>query len=235
MASRLSTALIALVIVALLARSMERDAFGRYSATLALFQVLDILVDGGSLQAAVRAVAKKSSCARAAVRAAVEFRFFTASISIVIATAVAWILNDPQVGLVTIAAFTFFTHAAGVGVAVLHADIDYKQSESFRVLGSMLGLFATIWLIGGGITDAGSMLVAVYAGSALSNLGLAVSVKSDIPPGGDPIDKKAFWKESIALGLGGVVRQTYYSLNPILARALAGDLAGARFAPAYRI
>ncbi|MFN0206610.1 MAG: polysaccharide biosynthesis C-terminal domain-containing protein, partial [Planctomycetota bacterium] len=42
-------------------------------------------------------------------------------------------------------------------------------------------------------------------------------------------------KESIALGLGGVVRQTYYSLNPILARALAGDLAGARFAPAYRI
>jgi O-antigen/teichoic acid export membrane protein len=145
------------------------------------------------------------------------------------------LLGDPQVGMVVVASIAFFTHAAGVGVAVLHADIDYKQSESLRILGSVLGLFATVALIGFGARDAGSMLVAVYAGTALANLGLAFSVKSDIPPGDAPVDGRRFAKESLILGAGGVVRQTYYSLNPILARALGGDVAGARFAPAYRL
>lgn len=233
--ARLATAFIALATVALLARTLDREAFGRYSATIALFQVLDVLVDGGSLQAAVRMVAKNPRCARAAVKAAVRFRLATAALAIVIATILAWALRDPQVPWVTLASFAFFTHAAGVGVAVLHADIDYKQSESLRIVGSLIGLLATVYLVGIGARDAGSMLVAVYAGASLSNLMLAASVKSDIPPDGDAIDTKTFWRASVALGLGGVIRQAYYSANPILARALAGDLAGGRFAPAYRL
>ncbi|MBI3820668.1 MAG: polysaccharide biosynthesis C-terminal domain-containing protein [Planctomycetes bacterium] len=234
-AARLATALLALITVALLARTLEKDAFGRYSATIALFQVLDVLVDCGSLQAAVRFVAKNSACARSAVRSAVRFRIFTAGISVVIATLLAIILKDPQVGFITLAALAFFTHAAGVGVAVLHADIDYKQSESLRIAGSLMGLLATVLLVGLGARDAGSMLIAIYAGASVSNLLLAFSVKSNIPAGEVPVRGSTFWRESVSLGMGGVVRQAYYSANPVLARALGGDIAGARFAPAYRL
>lgn len=234
-AARLATSIIALAILAVLARTLPRDAFGRYSATIALFQVLDVFVDCGSLQAAVRLVARRPAAARSAVRNAVRFRIATACISIITAAVVSFGLGDPQVGFVGIAALSFFSHAAGVGVAVLHADIDYKQSESLRISGSLIGLLGTFLLVGFGRNDAGSMLIALSAGAAIANILLACSVKSNIPPSGERVEPGPFFREALALGIGGVIRQAYYSANPILARALAGDLEGARFTPAYRL
>ena len=234
-AARFATAFLAFLIVALLARVLDKDAFGRYSATIALFQVLDVLVDCGSLQAAVRLVARDPATAGAAVRAAVRFRLATATIALLVSTGLAWAQGDPQVLWVAAASLAFFTHAAGMGVAVLHADIDYSRSESLRIVGSLLGLLATVGLVAFGFRDAGSMLVAIYAASAAANLLLAFSVRSDVPAVERPIDGRDFRREAVSLGIGGVIRQAYYSANPVLARGIGGDLAGARFAPAYRL
>lgn len=234
-ASRLATAFVALVIVALLARVLDKEAFGRYSATIALFQVLDVWVDCGSLQAAVRIASRDPGAAGAAVAAAVKFRRNTAVLASLTAIALAWMQGDPQVACVAIASLAFFTHAAGVGVAVMHADIDYSRSEALRVVGSVLGLIGTVILIGFGFRDAGSMLIVVYAGTGISNLLLALAMRGDVVARSSSVDYRAFRNEALSLGIGGVIRQAYYSANPILARALAGDVAGARFAPAYRL
>jgi O-antigen/teichoic acid export membrane protein len=169
------------------------------------------------------------------VAAAVRFRRTTAFLACLTAVALAWLQGDPQVACVAVASLSFFTHAAGVGVAVLHADIDYSRSEALRVVGSVLGLLGTVILVGFGFRDAGSMLIAVYAGMAISNVLLALSVREEASRGASSLDYRSFRNESLALGIGGVVRQAYYSANPVLARALAGDVAGARFAPAYRL
>lgn len=233
--ARVATALLAFVIVAWLARVLDRDAFGRYGATLALFQVLDALVDSGSLAAVVRRVSSRRETARAAVAAAVQFRLVTATAAVAVTAAAAFLLDDPQPGLVTLAGCMFFSHAVGVGVAALHADIDFARSEGYRVLAAVLGLAATAALVVGGARDAGSMLLAVCVTGALSNVLLARSVRRELPAESAPIDRGAFFREAITLGLGGVIRQGYYSMNPILTRALAGDDEAARFIPAYRL
>ncbi len=234
-AARLVTAVTAFLILAVLARVLDREPFGRYGATLALFQVLDAFVDFGSLQAAVRCVARDPATARAAVRAAVRFRVLTAVISVGVTALAAWGLGDPDVVLVTVASLGFLSHAAGVSVAVLHADVRFGRSEAFRVLGSLLGLVGTLAFVSLGLRDAGSMLVVLFAGTSIANVALAFAVHADLPEGTADIDRRAFLHESITLGLGAVVRQSYYSMNPILARSLAGDEAAAEFIPAYRV
>lgn len=234
-AARLVTAFVALAVVALLARVLDKEAFGRYGATIALFQVLDVWVDGGSLQAAVRAASRNPGDTGAAVAAAARYRLRMAAIACLTAVGLAWAQDDPQIPCVAIASLSFFTHAAGVGVAALHAGIDFSRSEALRVVGSVLGLLATVVLVGFGFRDAGSMLIAAYAGAGVSNLLLAFSLRGQVPKPAGPFDDRAFQGQALSLGLGGVIRQAYYSANPILARALAGDLQGARFAPAYRL
>ncbi|HKD99897.1 MAG TPA: polysaccharide biosynthesis C-terminal domain-containing protein [Planctomycetota bacterium] len=232
---RLVTAAIAFGTVVLLADRLPRDAFGRFGATLALLSILDALVDFGSLSAAVRRVAHEPSAARAVVRAATRFRVVMAAIAAIALAAWAVLRDHPQAALVAIAGLGFFTHAAGMGVAVLHADIDYRRSEGFRVLGSALGFAGILALVMFGVRDAGSTVLAFCAGSAIANLALAASVRADLPPLGAGVATRSFVAEAVTLGAGAVVRQTYYSLNPLLADALAGPDEAARFLPAYRI
>ncbi|MBL8693456.1 MAG: polysaccharide biosynthesis C-terminal domain-containing protein [Planctomycetes bacterium] len=234
-AARVATAICALAIMKILAVHIDKEAFGRYGSTIALYQIFDVFVDFGSLSAAVRGVAQRPETGRAHVRAAVQFRLVTAAIAVVVSTATALALGDPQVALVALASLTFFAHAAGVHVAVLHADINFLRSEVYRVFGSAAALVLTWLLIVAGYRDAGTMLVAAMGGPAIANLLLAFSVRGTVPLGDMPIHRPSFFVQSLTLGLGAVVRQAYYSLNPLLTRTLAGDLAASKFIPAYRL
>ena len=100
-----------LLALALAARSLDLAAFGRLTYYLAVFAVLDAVVDSGSAQALIQRTASASDVLPSALARARRLRLAAGALGVVLVGGGAFLLGEPEAPWVALASLYPATHA----------------------------------------------------------------------------------------------------------------------------
>ncbi|MCI0586827.1 MAG: lipopolysaccharide biosynthesis protein [Planctomycetes bacterium] len=232
------SSLATLATLGLAARALGEEGFGRTTFFLALFAILDPLVDLGTMGAAIRRAASSPSCARAAIGRAARVRLLLAALGVVATACVASACGEDRPGTFAIAATYLFGHALAPFSIPLHVELRFGTVAACRATGALAGLLATAVLSASRALHPAFFLLAWGTGSVVSNAAAALAARRLSPLAPAPFPSRppeGFLRESMALGAGTLLRQICAHLDSFFLRPWGGPAALARFNAPHRL
>ncbi len=208
----------------LVSRQVELDVFGRFTFTLALFAVLDGLVNLGTGQVAVQRTADDAEALLGVVRAARRVRLGAAAAGWGLVAVFGVLADEPGLPWLLLAALYPFTHALELSSTVYRNRIDWRLPVLARTLGTVAGLLFVIALAARGVDEAAPYVCAVAAGSALANVGLWLVARSEMPRTGSAGPSAwALLRVAAPLGIAGLCAQLYFYVDNVFVRVFSGE------------
>ncbi|MFQ5750128.1 MAG: lipopolysaccharide biosynthesis protein, partial [Planctomycetota bacterium] len=219
-----------------LTRILPTSAVGVYASYLSLYALLDAGVDAGSGLTLLRRASAEPGRLRSVLRSALRFR---AGSALVFAVAgILFAALDPRVGVANLwgwlAAATLFSHLGGLFGTLFHVRLRFAFPSLVRAGGSLAALAGVLLLAAGGSRDPMAFLAVTLAGRVAANLALwagAQRLLRDYPAPFAGGEGGRFARESLTLGLGGILREAYGRLDVLLLRLLAGAESAGLYAP----
>jgi O-antigen/teichoic acid export membrane protein len=213
------------LVLALLARTLSPDAFGRYTFYLALFALLDALTDFGTGSVAVRRSSENAWSVIPVLRAArrIRLRLGFASLAAVSLAVVAF--DEPGGAWVVLAALYPLTHALELSATVLKTRLAWEKPVLVRAFAATLRLGAVVALVQMGVREPGPLLFATAAGSAVANVALHFVAAPSLPKPTIAVQpERNLLREAWPLGVALLAQQTYFYLDNVFLRALRDEV-----------
>lgn len=208
----------------LLAGHLAGDAFGGYTFYLAVFMLLDSLVDLGTGSIAVQRTADDAGAVPAILGATRRIRLVAALGGVLLVGGGAFALGEPGAVWILLASLYPLTHALELSATVFRNRIAWGVPVAIRAGGagfSLAFVAVGLWL---DVAEPGVYLCAVALGSALANLGLHVAARPHLAtPGRVDFDWRAVLAAALPLGLAGLCQQAYFYVDNVFVRALVGS------------
>jgi O-antigen/teichoic acid export membrane protein len=234
----------ALLLVAVLARSLDADAYGRLSFVVAYLSVFQILADLGLESVLLRRLAtidrhEADVHGRAALlAAALGLRLFLAALAALVAIAlVPWVAARADLPILVAAAAPAFLWAAQPGLrALLRAE--GRIGEVLRV--AVVGAAATLALAGGAVVAGGgarSVLLAMAAAQLVAFAFAAARARDAfrLRFSLEPATWRSLLRESWPIGANLIVAIAGLRIAPILLMRFRGAVDVGAFASAARL
>lgn len=199
--------------------------FGQLTFYLALFMVLDALVDLGTGQATVQTTANSPEAVPGVLARARRTRL-TLGIMAALATALlAFAMDEPGAGWIALAALYPITHALELSTVVLRNQIRWERLVLVRAVASAISLGLVVLLIQLGEVRPTIILAAVATGSALGNLGLHLISRPFLPKLADwtPVPAGPFLRLALPMGLAALCQQLYFWQDNFFLRSYWDD------------
>lgn len=235
---RLGHAASAFITVLLLTHELSPEGVGLFASYLFLFALLEVAVDGGSSMALLRRASAHPQGLIPSLRQAHRFRGWTGLLTSLLALLYAAI--DPQVtwGLpIGLCAFSLFGSLPATAGVVFHLRLEFAWPSICRLLGSALSVAGVLILTASGCQDPLVYVALCLYGKFLAHLGIWFGAKKYLrayPKTGDTVSEPSFLRESLTLGMGGLIREAYGRLDLLLLRWFAGPAAAGFYTPASR-
>jgi O-antigen/teichoic acid export membrane protein len=232
---RAASAAATFVALVLAARALSPEGFAALGAYLALWAILDVAIDGGSMSASLRAFAADPRVGASAMRRA---RALRAALLLPAFAVVVWIAlhDDPSLTpFALIASASLGAHLLAPATLPLHRELRFRAIAGARGAGAWLAASLVALLAALGETAPGSYLCAFGLGaiaSATIAWCAAPRVSSteslELPLG-------PYLAESAALGLAALARTAYFWIDALLVRWLAAESEAGGYHAAYRL
>ncbi len=222
--------------LALAARYLGEEGFGRFTYYLAVFLVLDSLVDLGTGQAAIQLSAADDSRVNGVIAAARRVRLVTGLVGVVLVGGGALGAGEPGAVWVLIASFYPVTHVLELSTLVLRNRIAWARPVAVRSIASGLSLGFVALLLLAGSREAAHYLCAVAAGSTIGNVLLHLVGRRHLPPRGGPsVGVRQLVSLALPMGIAGVCQQAYFWIDNLFVRVWNGDAWLGRYNLAVRV
>lgn len=222
--------------LALLARHLGEDDFGRFTFYLAVFLVLDALVDLGTGQAAVQLSAAHPERVNGVIATARRVRAATGLAGVLLVGGGAFWAQEPGAVWILLASLYPVTHVLELSTLVFKNQIAWSRPVLVRATaaGLSLALVLALWL--GGSSTPGHYLCAVAGGSTVGNVLLHLVGRRHLPPRGGPsVPTARLLRLALPMGLAAVCQQAYFWVDNLFVRALEGEAWVGRYNLAVRV
>lgn len=214
----------------LLAWHLPGEDFGRLTFYLALFLVLDSLVDLGTGHTAVQWTAADPERMGGVLSAARRVRLASALLGVALVGGGALVAREPGAGWILLASLYPLTHALELTTTVFKNAISWGRPVLVRALASGLSLGFVLALWWRGVSEPALFLVAVALGSALGNVLLHLVGRHRLPAAGGPtVAVRPLLRAALPLGIAGLCQQAYFWIDNLFVRPLAGDVELGRY------
>lgn len=212
-----------LAVLWLLAGRLAAEDFGRFTFYLAVFALLDGLVNLGTAQVAVQRTAGDPLALASVLAAARRIRLAAAAVGSLLVGGTAVLLDEPGGGWIWLATLYPFTHALELSITVFKNRIHWRVPVAMRMVASTLSLLFVAGLAAAGETSPAPFLVAVAAGSTMANVGIHWVARRELPrvPAG-PLPLREVFVAALPLGLAGLCSQLYFWIDNVYVRAFEG-------------
>ena len=235
-AGRVWGVLCTLTTFALLARQLPAEDFGRYSYYLAIFALLDSLVDFGTGAAAVQRTADRPDEIGGVLRTARRLRTICAMIGVLLVGGGAFFFEERGAGWILLASLYPLTHPLELSATVFKNRIALGLPVLARAFGNTASLLIVALLLANGVRDPAPILTGVAFGSTFGNLGQHLAARSHLPRERvDPAPLREFLRHSLPLGLAALCQQAYFYVDNLFIRPLEGEAATGHYNLAVRI
>ncbi len=240
LAGRLATSLLAFGVTALvLPRQLGESEFGVVAFYLTFYQFFASALDFGAGTIVVRDASRQRERAGRLIGALISLKARIALLAFAVMVAAALVFDGAgtRTLIVILASLHLLAHAPAGAAAIFHIDMDFRWSMGAQVLGQTAWAAGTLVLVAMRVEAPAPYLLA-YALLPMVNGGLVylwarrrVDIAHDITRA----ERTALWHEAWPAGVGVVMAATYFSLDTIMLRPLAGEVAVAHYSAAYRI
>lgn len=235
-AGRIWGVLCTLTTFALLAGALPDGEFGRYTYYLAVFALLDSMVDFGTGAAAVQRTSESPESIGGVLRTARRLRTIAAMIGVLLVGGGALWFDEPGAGWILLASLYPLTHPLELSATVFKNRISLGLPVIARAVGNTASLLIVVGLLRFEIRDPARILVGVALGSTFGNLGQHLAARKHLPRGAaDPAPLRDFLRLSLPLGLAALCQQAYFYVDNLFIRPIAGDAATGHYNLAVRI
>lgn len=233
---RLWSSICTLGVLWLCAHHLGGDAFGRLTFYLALFGVLDALVDMGTGQATVQLSAGNPEGLGALLVRARRTRLVVGLIAAAALALGAFLMSEPDWGWIALAGLYPLTHTLELSTIALRNRIQWKPLVAMRSIASAVGFGLVAGAIYLGEERAGVILFLVAMGSTLGNLLLHRVGQPLLPRGSfQAVPMAPFLRLALPLGLAALAQQLYFYLDNLFVRAYWGETSVGNYNLAVRI
>lgn len=226
-----------LVSLFLLARQLPEEGFGRLTFYLALFLVLDSLVDLGTGQLTVQRTAASPESVPSVLATARRVRLAAGLLGCVLVGGGALLAGEPGAGWILLATLYPLTHALELSTLVFKNQIAWGRPVLVRAGASTasLGFVLLLWSLD--VQEPALYLLAIAAGSTLGNLGLHLVARPHLPgsSGVAPAPLWPFLAAAIPMGAAGLCQQLYFYVDNLFIRYWLGDVALGHYNVAVRV
>jgi O-antigen/teichoic acid export membrane protein len=220
----------------LLAGYLSGDAFGRYTYYLAIFVLLDSLVDMGTGHIVVQRTAADEGALPSVLLAARRLRLGSAALAAVLVAGAVLLAGEPGGWWIVLAGLYPLTHALELPAVVFRNRLAWGVPVAIRMGVTTLRLALVLLLIRLDAAGAGPFLVAAAAGSALANLGLFLAARPYLPARARSTrPAEGLFRAALPLGLAGLCQQAYFYVDNLFVRAFEGDVALGHYNVGVRI
>jgi len=222
--------------LAILARTLAPEAFGRFTFYLALFAFLDVLVDCGTSTVALQRSAAGETSFAAAIAAGRRVRLVTGALAALTVLAVAAAYREEGLGWVALAALSPLARTVEMSAVVFQRDIDWGWPVALRAAGATLRLGALASLALLGVAGFGPYLAAQAGGVALGNLALHLAARTRLPqPPRRSEPAAGLLRAALPLALTGLVQQAYFQVDNLFVRTWQGEAELGRYNACVRV
>jgi len=235
-AGRVYGVLCTLTTFALLATALPDTDFGRYTYYLAVFALLDSMVDFGTGAAAVQRTSERPDSIGSVLRTARRLRTIAAMIGVLLVGGGALYFEEPGAGWILLASLYPLTHPLELSATVFKNRISLGLPVIARAVGNTASLVIVVVLLAYEIRDPARILTGVALGSMLGNLGQHLAARKHLPRiAADPAPLRDFLRLSLPLGLAALCQQAYFYVDNLFIRPIEGDAATGHYNLAVRI
>lgn len=222
--------------LALLGRDLTDEDFGRFTFYLAVFMVLDALVDLGTGQAAVQLSAADRTRVNGVIAAARRVRLTAGIAGVVLVGGGALLLGEPSAPWILLASLYPVTHVLELSTLVFKNQIAWSRPVMIRAVaaGLSLAFVFAVWM--GGSLDPGHYLCAIAGGSAIGNVLLHLVGRRHLPARGGPrVPVTQILAPALPMGVAAVCQQAYFWIDNLFVRAWNGEAWVGRYNLAVRV
>ena len=238
MAGRLWGSVCTMALLALAARTLSGAEFGRFTFYLALFALLDALVDFGTGAVTVQRTsavsgddtARRDAVLSSTLAAGRGIRAGLALVGLAAVAAFAFGFGEPGAGWIALAALYPLTHVFELSSVVFRNRIRLGVPVAVRAFASTARLAVVAALSLAGVASAAPYLAATAAASAVANVVLHLCAKPHLPARAAPaIDQasggngaRALFAAAWPLGIAGLCQQAYFHVDNLFVRGWVG-------------
>ena len=237
LAGRVWSSACTLVVLYLAAQVLDLASFGRLSFYLAVFAVLDAIVDSGTGQALVQRTADRPDALLGALARARRIRLVAGLVGVALVGGGAWLLDEPEAGWIAVASLYPTTHALELSTIALRNELRWGPQVAIRAVAAGAGLVLSLIVLGLGTPTAGKLLVALAAGSTTGNLLAHAVGRRSLPrsPTRAPDAWGPFLRLALPLGAAAICQQAYFWIDNAVLRAVHGEASVGPYNIAVRI
>ncbi|MBK9387982.1 MAG: polysaccharide biosynthesis C-terminal domain-containing protein [Planctomycetes bacterium] len=232
---RAASATATFVALALAARALSPESFAALGAYLALWAILDVAIDGGSMSASLRAFSADPRVGASAIRRAHALR---AALLLPSLAVVLWIAlhDEPSfTPFALIASASLGAHLLAPATLPLHRELRFRAIAGARGAGAWLVALLVAFLYSRGDSAPGSYLCAFGVGAVASATiawcaapRVSSEERIELPLG-------PWLAEAAALGAAALARTAYFWIDALLVRWLAPESEAGGYHAAYRL
>lgn len=227
-------ALCTLLSVAVLSRHLPADDFGRFTFWLALFALLDAVVDCGTSTVAIQRGAAGPDAFAQAIASGRRLRLGAASLVALLVAGSAWLLGEREAGWVALCALTPLTRVLELSAVAFQRAIAWGVPFLQRALGAAVRVAAIAFLARAGVAGFGPFL-AVHCGTlALGNVALHLLARPRLPAR-PTAPAPGILRAALPLAALGLCQQSYFYVDNLFLRSLAGAEELGRYNAAVRL
>lgn len=237
---RLYTSALAFVITALvLPHQLAESDFGVFAFHLALYQWFTSVLDFGTGTIVVREAARRRQDAGRLIGLLVRIKGAFALLFVAVLVVVAWVFEGPGTPflLLALGAWHLLFHAPGGAAAIFHVDMQFGRAVLASTLGQTVWLAGTALLVFLAVDRPAPYLLAFALGPVVSGvLGYAWAARQvHIRYDAGRAECADLWRQAWPAGVAMAAASTYFSIDTIMLRPMAGDVAVAHYSAAYRV
>lgn len=221
-AGRLWGSLCTMALLALLARHLAEAEFGRFTFYLALFALLDALVDFGTGSVAIQRSARDGWALAGVLKAGRRIRFALALLGLALVAGLALGFREPGAGFIVLAALYPLTHVYELSSVVFKNRLKLTVPVAVRAFGATARLLAAVLLWFAGVERAAPYLAATAAASAVANLLLHRAARPHLPQSMGVMPERGLFAAAWPLGVAGLCQQAYFHIDNLFVRGFAG-------------
>jgi O-antigen/teichoic acid export membrane protein len=222
-AGRLWGSACTMALLALASRHLAGPEFGRFTFYLALFALLDALVDFGTGTTAVQRSSADPDALPGILRAAGRIRLALSGVGVAAAAAFAFALREPGAWWIVLAALYPATHVLELSAVVFRNRIRLGVPVAVRAFAATARLGVVVALVSFDVGRAAPYLAATAAASAAANVVLYLAARPHLPrPATRPAPARGLLALAWPLGIAGLCQQAYFHVDNLFVRALVG-------------
>jgi O-antigen/teichoic acid export membrane protein len=207
----------------LLAHHLTPDGFGRYTFYLAIFMLLDTLVDFGTGQIAVQRTAHDESAIPEVLAATRRIRVAMGVLGVVLVGGGAFVFGEPGAGWILLASLYPVTHVCELSATVFRNRIAWGIPVAARAAAAAMSLAFVLALRATGDREPAHYLCMVALGSAIANFLLHAASSRYLPERrASFIPVRDVFLVALPLGIAALCQQTYFYVDNLFVRRICG-------------